>query len=174
MSDQTEVESGGITATDLSRILSGVPIFGGVPDFGLDIILAQAALNTLNAGDILVREGEPAREMFVVVQGSVSVYTHGPQGGERHLRRLGRGDCLGEMALIDIQPRSASVRADEPTQVLSLAFEDFIRLYKANLELYTLVTLNIAREISRRLRQANRLVARLGHRDLSTDEIPVD
>jgi CRP-like cAMP-binding protein len=74
---------------------------------------------------------------------------------------LGPGDWFGEMAILGIQPRSASVRALAPSLLLSMGTEQVDRLlYRADLKDYALLVMNIARELSRRLRVADRLIAR--------------
>ena len=69
------------------------------------------------------------------------------------------GDCFGEMALIDIQPRSASVRSLEDSLLFCFSNRAFGSLRDWNLRTYTLITLNLAREISRRLRRTDALLA---------------
>jgi CRP/FNR family cyclic AMP-dependent transcriptional regulator len=69
------------------------------------------------------------------------------------LHRLHAGDCFGEMALMDLMPRSATVRADEDCQALLLDSDDLYRLCKHDLEQFALIQMNMGREVSRRLRQ---------------------
>ena len=66
------------------------------------------------------------------------------------------------MALIDIQPRSATVRALIPATLCVLDQQQIARLYQTDLEVYTLLVLNIAREISRRLRRADQVLVDAG------------
>src|SRR5687768_4471847 len=84
--------------------LRTVPIFGGLEDGELRRVDSYADIRTYPVGATLVQEGDLAKEMFVILRGSVEI-----RKGEQTLNRLGRGDCVGEMSLIDIQPRSASV-----------------------------------------------------------------
>ncbi len=97
--------------------------------------------------------------MYVILEGRVD-FVKGADS--RLLCGLGVGQCIGEMALIDIQPRSATAITSMPTRLMVLGFDHLIRLHQSNLESYTLVVLNIAREISRRLRETNERVADLG------------
>ncbi len=136
-----------------------VPIFGGVPDCELVRVCTYADWRRYEAGEVVVREGELAKAMFVVLEGRVAV-RKGPE--ERQLCELSSGDCFGEMAIIDIQPRSATVVATESAVLMALGFDDLCRIQQSNLETFTLIVLNVAREISRRLRATNELVAELG------------
>lgn len=147
--------------------LKGIPLFGGLRDDALGLILSHSRVARFDQGQLIVREGEPASEMYVVLSGGVAVLKR-PSGGapdtpDQMLCCLSAGDCFGEMSLIDIQPRSASIRAHTPAEILCLSHDEFTRLCLKDMEAYTLITQNIAREISRRLREANRIIARLGH-----------
>ncbi len=136
-----------------------VPIFGGLPDAELVRLCGFADWRRFEGGEIIVREGDLAREMFVVIDGRVDIFKG---EGSRLLCGLESGQCIGEMALIDIQPRSATAIAARPTTLMVLGFDHLIRLHQSNLGSYTLVVLNIAREISRRLRETNERIAELG------------
>ncbi len=70
---------------------------------------------------MIFAEGDPGREMYVVLEGRVRISKFIPGGGEEALAILERGDFFGEMALIDGQPRSADARAHGgPVTVLAL------------------------------------------------------
>lgn len=148
---------------ELVEFLRTVPIFGGLGDAALRLLYDEAEWRRYPAGERLVNQGDLAREMFVVLDGVAAVH-HAPDGPT--LCELSRGQCAGEMSLIDIQPRSASVTARTPVDVMVLGFDDVARLSRTSLETYTLLVMNIAREISRRLRAANRVIARLGEREI--------
>lgn len=69
------------------------------------------------AGEVIIRQDDPGHAAYLVVSGAVEVVAEGPGGGRR-LSRLGPEAIFGEMALIDGRPRSATVRAIEPTSCL--------------------------------------------------------
>jgi len=79
----------------------------------------------------------------------------GARGRELPLRELGVGDCFGEMALLDLFPRSASVRAVEDCRAMALKPDHLYRLYEHDPGQFAMVQMNIAREMSRRLREAD-------------------
>jgi CRP-like cAMP-binding protein len=106
----------------------------------------------------LVTQGEPGREMFVVESGAVEVFAAVAPAVETRLALLRTGACFGEMALIDIQPRSAGVRAVEDSAILSLSHADLHALWRNDSKTFTMIVMNLAREISRRLRRANQLL----------------
>lgn len=144
---------------DPHEALRQVPIFGGLSDEELDKITSISTAVEVAAGELVVREGELASELFVIRVGAVEVVIDLGGGGERVLARLGVGDCFGEMTLIGIQPRSASVRAVEDAVLMSLSNQVFRSLSEWRLPTYTLIILNLARELSRRLRRADHLMA---------------
>jgi CRP/FNR family cyclic AMP-dependent transcriptional regulator len=139
------------SATDF---LHQVPLFGGLPDPALQRLLELMQVRTCAAGEIICAEGEPAREMFVVRSGSVEVHKR-VLDGQTCLARLRAGDEFGEMSLIDIQPRSASVVACEETELYVLGNMHLLMLYEEDLPSYTFFVQNLCRELSRRLRLAN-------------------
>src|SRR5262249_5269549 len=96
--------------------------------------------------------------MFIVRAGEVEVRKRVGDGAETVLTRLATGDCFGEMSLIDIQPRSASVVALAETRLWVLTNMDLYRLYQLNLEAYAFLVQTICRELSRRLRRADRTI----------------
>ena len=140
------------------EFLGGIAVFGGLMGQAMEHVAERMRVRDVEAGELLMREAEPGHEMFVVRKGAVEVFkTAG--AGEMRLALLKPGACFGEMALIDIQPRSAGVRTLEKSTIWSLDHADLASLWKADGQAFTLVVMNIAREISRRLRRADRLLA---------------
>jgi CRP/FNR family transcriptional regulator, cyclic AMP receptor protein len=143
-------------------MLHNIPVFGGLSDEQLDWILAAGTIGEVAAGQQLVSEGEPASSVFVVCVGELEVCKRGGHGAEVRLAVLRAGDCVGEMSLIDIQPRSATVRALTPAVLFRLGHSEIAKLYGKHPEVYMMLVLNIAREISRRLRVADQKLAEMG------------
>jgi CRP-like cAMP-binding protein len=92
--------------------------------------------------------------MFVLESGEVAVLKRW-EGRQYLLGNLRQGDCFGEMALLDLFPRSASVLALAPCTAIELSTASFFSLYETDIEQFALVQMNIARELSRRLRAAD-------------------
>lgn len=138
-----------------------MPIFGAINAQTLEVFLRHAADVRIPAGDSFFREGDAADAMFVLERGRVSVLKRW-KGRDYLLRDLGAGDCFGEMALIDLFPRSASVVALEDCSAIRLTNADLYRLYETDMEQFALIQMNIARELSRRLRIADEHLFRVG------------
>jgi CRP/FNR family cyclic AMP-dependent transcriptional regulator len=88
------------------------------------------------------------------------------------LQYLARGDCFGEMALIDLNPRSASVVAVEDCIALEISHQALYVLYEHYLEQFTLIQMNL-REVSRRLRALDERLSRLDTELLTISECVV-
>ncbi len=145
------------------ELLQQMPIFGGVGADTLEFLLEPAPVVQVPTGGFFFREGEPAHAMFVLETGRVTV----SKSWEAHdllLRRLGAGDCFGEMALLDLFPRSASVRADEDCSAIELTAANLYRLFERDAGEFAVIQMNIGRELSRRLRATDELLfrARMG------------
>lgn len=145
--------------SDQIRLLQQVPIFGGITADNLGILLSEGKRLPFRRGDYLFREGDPADVIYVLEAGTVQVFR---QQDQEHftLYHLGEGDCVGEMALIDFFPRSASARAESDGSAISFSPQAMLDLYQQDLEQFTLIQMNLARELSRRLRLANDLLFR--------------
>ena len=139
--------------------LREIALFGALSDDVLTHLARSLKQLTALPGEMVFREGELAHEMFVLLDGEVEVVKKSRAGREHRIALLGPGDCFGEMSLIDVQPRSATVRAIAPSRVLRMDSEEIDRLYRHDLKSYALVTLNLARDLSRRLRVADAILA---------------
>jgi CRP/FNR family transcriptional regulator, cyclic AMP receptor protein len=141
-------------------LLQAMPIFGALRDDTLEFLLALMQEVHVSAGGWFFGEGDAASGLFVLEAGSASVLK-GWAGHEVLLRHLQAGDCFGEMALMDLQPRSASVRADADCLAIALGADDLLRLWAHDLEQFALIQMNMGREVSRRLREADDELFRL-------------
>ena len=97
--------------------------------------------------------------MYVLLDGEMEVTKRSRRGRDLRVAFLGPNDCFGEMSLIDLQARSATVRAVAPSRLLTMTSEDMDALYRSDLKSYTLIVLNIARDLSRRLRVTDGIMA---------------
>lgn len=128
--------------------LQAMPIFGGMSEPALTFLLQQCPEVKIGVGEYFFKEGDEGDSLFILKSGSALVV----KGRSLKLRQLARGDCFGEMTLIDLNPRSASVQALEPCSALELSNQTLFALYEAHLEQFALIQMNLLREVSRRLR----------------------
>jgi len=139
-------------------------LFQGVAPQALQTLLKDLEPRLAQPGEWIMREGEVADFMFVILNGELEVVSHGGSGSltaDVRVALLGPGDWVGEMAVLDPQPqRSASVRSLAPSLLLRLTVNDMRRLQEDELAVYASLMRNVARELGRRLRVADRLIAR--------------
>lgn len=139
--------------------LRDIGIFGALSDEVLELLVSMLPVVVVSAGEHVFREGEPGRDMYVVLGGEMEVLKRGKRGGEAKVALLGPGDWFGEMSILDVMPRSATVIALAPSRLLRISSESLDALYRKDVKSYSLIVLNIARELSRRLRVADGIIA---------------
>ncbi|MBK8212926.1 MAG: cyclic nucleotide-binding domain-containing protein [Myxococcales bacterium] len=139
--------------------LREIGLFGALPDDILEHLCETLKTVRAAPGDAIFREGDAGRELFVVLEGEMEVTKKSRRGRDTRVAIFGPCDAFGEMSIIDMQPRSATVRALGPARLLRVSSEDMDALYRHDLKAYTLIVLNIAREMSRRLRVTDGLLA---------------
>jgi CRP-like cAMP-binding protein len=149
-----------LSPTDV-EFLRQVSVFAALPDDALRGLAVHARRQELAPGGVLFEEGQLAKEMVVVLDGQLEVVKRGRCGRDARLAVVGRGDIVGEMSIIDIQPRSAAVRAVTATSVAVIGHVDFANVYRDDPQSYTLMVMNIAREISLRLRRMDAMLANI-------------
>ena len=97
---------------DTMLALRRVPIFEGLDPEDLQRIAVTAEEHLYPPGEALVREGDVGHELVVIVEGSVRVVHHDPDGTEHLIRRYQPGDHIGELAVLREAPRAATVIAE--------------------------------------------------------------
>ena len=105
---------------DRQQLLGAVPLFSACTDKELDRLARHAEIVDFRAGETLMTEGQPGQEFFVIVDGEVGVTS-----GSKTLAKLGAGAYVGEMALLDPGPRTATVTALRDTSAVLLASREF-------------------------------------------------
>ena len=135
----------------------------GLDDEALRFLSDLAREEQYPAGAVIVGEGESGTRMYFLAEGRVAVVKHHGSAQPVILARLGPGEFFGEMSLVESVVRSASVVADEAVIACTLKGTDFHRLYRHRPEQYGIVMLNLARDLSRRLRALDERFAHISH-----------
>ena len=137
------------------------PLFDLLSAAELEVLAGLSRQVKLPAGAVLFAEGELGASLFVLAAGEVDVVRrHGAE--EKVIATLAAPAAFGEMALIDREVRSASIRARTEILALELTAENFSAFRKRSRDGFTFVVINIARVLSARLRETSeRLAARL-------------
>ncbi|HSV61627.1 MAG TPA: cyclic nucleotide-binding domain-containing protein [Variovorax sp.] len=119
-------------------------------------------------GSDLVREGDTPQELLIVEHGQAQVIKRGANGGEHVINRVGPGDSIGEMALFDLVPRSATVRAEGPVRSLLLPLSDIVLLAESRPSLVP-VLMDIGALVAERLRVSSANAAAAADRVLAEE-----
>jgi CRP/FNR family cyclic AMP-dependent transcriptional regulator len=114
------------------ELISGYPLLGQLEADELARVLAFARTERFSAGQVIFRRGEPSQSMMTVISGRIKISVSSSEGKEAVLAILGRGEVLGEMALIDGKERSADATAMESGEALSIHRRDFIPFLERN------------------------------------------
>jgi CRP/FNR family transcriptional regulator, cyclic AMP receptor protein len=123
--------------------LSSVPLFRGLPESAMEAVAGLASETHFADGETVTREGDEGDAFFVVVDGRLEVSRNGMA-----LRELGPGDFLGEIALIDGRPRTATVTASGAVKSLVIRRPEFLEL----MDRYGAVRLGVLMALTERVR----------------------
>ncbi|HZG87066.1 Crp/Fnr family transcriptional regulator [Paenibacillus sp.] len=145
-------------------LLHSVPLFKDLSEEHLTRLSNICARKGFKAGTVLFREKEPGDVFYIIVSGSVKVFTSNAGGEEKILSVFQAGDNFGELSLIDGKPRSASAQVLEDSMFLTLRGTEFLHLLKQ----YPDMSLAIMKELCRRLRETNEHVYDLTFVDART------
>lgn len=137
----------------MRTLLESVPIFAGLTAKALDLLSLEGSDYAFADGEIIFREGEADDSIFVIESGSVRICRNFGEPGELELAVLQPGELFGETCLLETLAHTATAQAAGPTKLFNITGRTFHHLYKALPGQYGILMLNIARDLSRRLRQ---------------------
>jgi CRP-like cAMP-binding protein len=139
--------------------LCQAPIFAGLDDQALGIFLEHAERTVVPAGAAIAREGEVNDRMYLIEAGQVSIIKNFGTPDAVVLTVLGPGEFFGEMCILETLPRSATGQAASQATVVSVTASAFYHLYQKLPKQHSVLLLNIARDLSRRLRRLDEIFA---------------
>lgn len=139
-----------VTNSETLAYLRAVPLFAKLSDATLTRLAAQCPLTGIAEQEVLFRQGETGDALYVIISGQVEILQTPGEMAVR-LSTLGAGEFFGEMALLDDEPRSATVRGLQDTLLLQVRKQDFLELLRDHPALFT----DAMRVLSARLREMN-------------------
>ena len=150
-------------ATTVSTtVLKSVPMFGSFPEDQLRALATMVMRRSAPRGSAVMLAGDATDSLYIVISGRLKVMMGEADGKEVILGIIGPGEIFGEMGLIDDSPRSASVIAIEPCELLAVTKRAFKKCLVENTE----VAMTVLRVVVRRLREADRKIGSLAMLDV--------
>jgi signal transduction histidine kinase len=143
-----------------AEILRGLPYFSDLPKALLEKVCGETEQIEIPEGEVIIKEGSDSEEMYIVVEGQLVVTKHSG-GKDVELGRIGPGDVVGEIALLDQAPRTATVSAVVDTFAIRVpvkAFEDLLSDSRVVRRMFRTVTSRL-RGIEDTLRHEERMAA---------------
>lgn len=159
--EQTALPGGaGVRVGAEEARLGAIPLFAGLGAPALATVAAQMGRRRVEAGVDVVRQGDAGDAFYIIARGHVDILLRDPvpledglvgregartEDGLRRIDALDEGDYFGEMALLSGAPRSATVRATVPTELFTLARDDFLALVERHPELQPRIESKLAK-----------------------------
>jgi len=140
--------------TDKLKVVGTVPLFSALPEGDWEQVADLLAERTYEKDEYILFEGDPPEALYVVWTGRVKLVRHSREGRDVVLDVIGANRLLGEMAVFEGAPYDFTAQAMEPTSLISIARQDFLRLLRR----FPRLSLAVVAELGRRLRSASDLV----------------
>lgn len=137
-------------------------LFAELDDRELASVAAVAKMRRYNKDDVVFHADESGDVFCLIREGQVKVTMISPEGKEIILRMFGPGEFFGEMSLLDDEPRSATVVATEPLDVVTIWRSDFLQILQENFS----IARKVLAELSRRLRKMSNRIESLATMDV--------
>jgi CRP/FNR family cyclic AMP-dependent transcriptional regulator len=137
-------------------------LFAELDDRELESVASVAKSRRYSKDDVVMHEDERGDIFCLIRKGSVKITMISPEGKEIILATLDEGDFFGEMALLDDEPRSATVVATDDLELLTIWRNDFLHIISQNFA----ITKKVLAELSRRLRNATTRIESLATMDV--------
>ena len=152
-------------------ILSEISMFGGINEAQQNEILRRVEVGTFKRGETIFREGDDPTHLYIVKSGLVGLFISDKEV-KIEKKRLGKGECFGHVALISINKHNLSAVAVVDSEILVFSKELLRQLHHEDSELFSLLILNIARELARRLQYTDTLLLKAMHGPEKGKELP--
>ena len=138
-------------------LLRNVPLFAALPEGQLTLLTRVVGRKSYPRNSTIINAGDPTDALYIVISGRLKVMMSDDEGREVILAILGQGEFFGEMGLIDEAPRSATVIAIEPCELLTINKMDFKKCLAENFE----IGVGVMKGLVKRLREAGKKIGSL-------------
>lgn len=144
-------------------MLKAIPLFSNLTQSQLDSIGSHMAMRAYEKGEVILREGDVAETLYILLAGQAKVYLRDDANREVILNTFGPGDFFGEIPLFDQEPRSANVAALDRCHVQMLSYRTFQKVIERSPEIARL----LMKTLAARLRHADRQIGTLALMNIS-------
>ncbi len=146
---------------EIRDILNTVEIFSDLGKEELDILVARMKSRDAASGDVIFGEGEEGNELFIILKGSVVISVKLPDGNDLRIAEVREGNFFGEMAIIERAPRSATCKAGDDCNLMSLHADDFYGLIHDHPKPAMKILYRMMNIVSRRLMNTGSLLSEM-------------
>ena len=150
-----------LTTPLLFDALRATPVLTGLTMPALTLLAEEGVVHEYAPAELIVREGEAGHSFFILVDGDVEVIKHHNQPHAVLLATLHSHTFFGEMCVVDPVPRAATVRALSKVTAIEINASTLYHLFRTLPDQYSIVLLNLARDLARRLRALDETFAAL-------------
>jgi len=123
-------------------------LFGGLMEEQIERLIPFMVEEKFTPEEIIITEGKPSDKIFFIIEGQVAVIKK-----DLVLARFSEGDTFGEIEVLDVMPAVASIKALSNVTVMTISNKSLRDIYKKDMNIFTLVLMNLARDLARRLRK---------------------
>jgi len=149
-----------ITSTPaLLEALTAIPVLAGTSEGAKMLLAREGLVRDFEPGTWIVREGDKGHSLFIIVEGEVEVVKNADTPHATTLATLRAGTFFGEMCVVDPVPRAASVLTLSPVKAIEIKAGTLYHLFQQMPDQYSIVILNLARDMARRLRKLDEAFA---------------
>jgi len=137
-----------------AETLQKYALFGGMVDEQIEKIIPLMKQERYTPDEVIITEGQPNDKIYFLIEGQIEVKKR-----DVVLSHFGEGDVFGEMEVLDVMPAIASIRAVTQVRVMTISNQALREIYKIDVKIFSLIIMNLARDLSRRLRRMDEIMA---------------
>ena len=123
-------------------------LFGGLMEEQIEKILPLLQTERFNPGEVIIAEGKPNDKIYFLIEGQVAVTKK-----DITLAHFSEGEAFGEMEVLDVMPSIATIKSLSSVMAMSISNKTLRGIYKIDIKIFSLIIMNLARDLSRRLRR---------------------
>ncbi len=127
-------------------------LFRDLSDSELEVVMKKVFEKTYKKGSMLFVEGMPGEVLYIIIEGGIDVTKKGRDGSEIEVAKLGPGEVVGEMSLIDSGPRTASGKTNADSKLIVITKKSFNEILESDPAIAAKILMEMLRVVNKRLR----------------------